>query len=69
MARELSSVIDHVGKLRELNTEGVEPTAHSAWGADLMRDDEPSPSWSPEMVLANAPTRSGNFFEVQAILD
>ncbi len=68
-AVELSSIVAHIDKLSELNTDSVEPTAHASRAGSVMRDDVPVPSWSVERVLANAPHRVGDLFEVQAILE
>ena len=66
---ELSSVVDHIAKLRELDTDAVPPTAHAVPVDNVLRDDIVAPSWPPEAVLANASRRVGDLFEVQAILD
>jgi Asp-tRNA(Asn)/Glu-tRNA(Gln) amidotransferase C subunit len=36
---------------------------------DVTRDDEVRSCWPPADVLANAPRRSDDLFQVQAILD
>ena len=69
MTEQLSSVLDHIARLQEVNTADVPPTAHVALVENVMRDDEVRPSWSPDAVLANAPHRTDDLFEVQAILD
>lgn len=69
MTEQLSSVLEHIAVLQQVNTDGVAPTAHSVAIHDVMRDDEVRPSWPPADVLANAPRRSDNLFQVQAILD
>ena len=66
---ELSTVVDHIAKLSELDTDGVPPTAHAIPVDNVLRDDIVAPSWPAEAVLANAPQRVGDLFEVQAILD
>ena len=66
---ELSSVVDHIARLRELDTTSVPPTAHAIPIENVLRDDVVKPSWPPEAVLANAPRRVDDLFEVQAILD
>lgn len=66
---QLSSVLQHVSRLQDVDTDGVEPMGHAVPMKDVMRDDEPRPSWHPAAVLANAPSREGDAFEVQAILD
>jgi aspartyl-tRNA(Asn)/glutamyl-tRNA(Gln) amidotransferase subunit C len=55
MASELSHVLDHIEKIRELDLEGVPPTSHVVDVAGALRADEPRPSLPPEVVLAPAP--------------
>ena len=69
MTAQLSSVLDHVGRLQEVDTSGVPPTSHVVPLQNVMRDDEVIPSWPPNDVLANAPRRVDDLFEVQAVFD
>jgi aspartyl-tRNA(Asn)/glutamyl-tRNA(Gln) amidotransferase subunit C len=55
MATELSAVLDHVERIRELNLTDVEPTSHAVDVAGVMRADEPQPSLPREVILAAAP--------------
>ncbi len=55
MAAELSKVLDHIEKIRELDLEGVPPTSHVVEVADALRADEPGPCLPAEIVLAAAP--------------
>lgn len=55
MGRELSSVLDHIEKIAELDLEGVEPTSHVVPLENVLRDDEPRPSLPRERALAEAP--------------
>jgi aspartyl-tRNA(Asn)/glutamyl-tRNA(Gln) amidotransferase subunit C len=66
---QLSSVLDHIGRLQMVDTSDVPPTSHVLPLQNVMRDDEVRPSWSPGAVLANAPRRQDDLFEVQAIFD
>ncbi|MGI8826059.1 MAG: Asp-tRNA(Asn)/Glu-tRNA(Gln) amidotransferase subunit GatC [Chloroflexota bacterium] len=66
---QLSSVIDHVAKLSEVDTSAVESTAHIGGVVSVMREDEARPSWDREAVLANAPRSINGYVEVQAVLD
>ena len=68
LAVELSSIVDHVARLQEVDTTGLEG-AGDLGSPTVMRDDEVAPSWPVEKVLANAPHRSDDLFEVQAIFD
>jgi aspartyl-tRNA(Asn)/glutamyl-tRNA(Gln) amidotransferase subunit C len=55
MAGELSKVLDHIEKIRELDLEGVAPTSHVVDVTDALRPDEPRPCLPPEVALAAAP--------------
>ena len=57
---ELDDILDYVDQLRELDVEGVEPTAHAMPRTHVMRDDEVSGrSLERDRVLANAPAVVG----------
>lgn len=55
MAAELSHVLGHIDKIRELDLAGVTPTSHVVEVTDALREDEPAPSLPPEVALAAAP--------------
>jgi len=55
MAGELSKVLDHIEKIRELDLEGVAPTSHVVDVTDALRPDEPRPCLPPDVALAAAP--------------
>jgi aspartyl-tRNA(Asn)/glutamyl-tRNA(Gln) amidotransferase subunit C len=55
MGRELSHVLDHIEKIRELDLQGVPPTSHVVDIAGVMRADEPEPSLPAEVAVASAP--------------
>ena len=55
MRRELSDVLGHVEKIRELDLDGVEPTTHVVAITNALRADVPVPSLPVEAVLAAAP--------------
>jgi aspartyl-tRNA(Asn)/glutamyl-tRNA(Gln) amidotransferase subunit C len=55
MAAELSKVLDHIDKIRELDLEGVPPTSHVIDMVNALRADEPEPSLPAEVALASAP--------------
>lgn len=60
MARELSAVLDHVAKIRELDLDDVAPTAHVVEITGRLRPDEPRQSLSREVALAQAPAVSSD---------
>jgi len=55
MGAELSKVLDHVEKIRELDLEGVRPTSHVIDVSNVLRADEPTDCLSAEAALASAP--------------
>jgi aspartyl-tRNA(Asn)/glutamyl-tRNA(Gln) amidotransferase subunit C len=55
MAGELSKVLDHIEKIRELDLEGVPPTSHVVDVVNALRADEPRPSLPVEVALQSAP--------------
>lgn len=55
MAAELSHVLDHIEKIRELDLEGVAPTAHVVDVVNALRADQPQPSLPREVILRAAP--------------
>lgn len=64
MARELSSVLEHVETIGELDLEGVPPTSHVVEVSGGLREDAPRPSLPREVVLSQAPAVSGDGFLV-----
>jgi aspartyl-tRNA(Asn)/glutamyl-tRNA(Gln) amidotransferase subunit C len=66
---DLSSIVEYIEKLNELDTDSVEPLAHCLPVHNVFRDDVIRPSLTVEQVLANAPQRVDDFFKVPKILD
>ena len=64
MSRELSTVLDHIEKISELDLDGVPPTSHVIEVENVMRADEPGPSWPVERVLELAPDPTETGFRV-----
>ena len=69
LARELTAILDYVNQLKEVDIEGVEPTAHAVAVNNVFRADEVRPSFDPDTALANAPDRESSFFKVPKVLD
>jgi aspartyl-tRNA(Asn)/glutamyl-tRNA(Gln) amidotransferase subunit C len=55
MSEELSKVLDHVERIRELDLDDVPPTSHVVDLGSVLRPDEPTPSLPREVILAAAP--------------
>jgi len=65
-AEQLNAILEAVGKVSELDLEGVEPTAHPLDLVNVWAEDEPRPSLTVDEALANAPDREGDSFRVPA---
>jgi aspartyl-tRNA(Asn)/glutamyl-tRNA(Gln) amidotransferase subunit C len=68
---QLASILGYIEKLKELNTDGVEPTSHTLPLSNVWREDglRPVPGASPEGLLSNAPEREGPFFKVKKVIE
>jgi aspartyl-tRNA(Asn)/glutamyl-tRNA(Gln) amidotransferase subunit C len=64
MSNELSRVLDHIERIRELDLQDVPPTAHVVDLVNALRADEPRPSLPAEVALASAPEPTGGGFGV-----
>ena len=65
MASELSHVLDHIEKIRELDLEGVPATSHVVDAPAPLRADEPGPCLDRDVVLSSAPEPVDGGFGVQ----
>ncbi len=69
LAIELAAILDHLAKLNELPTTGVEPTSHVIPMTNVFRDDSVGAPLTREAVLEGAPERDGEFFKVPPIIE
>ena len=69
MRDEMSHILENVDVLRQVDTEGVEPTGHSVDLETVMRDDVAGASWPAKELLANAPSTEDDFIRVRAVLE
>ena len=66
---QLSAILDYAQRLNTLDTGAIPPTATVLPLRSVMREDVARPSLSVDEILANAPARSGDAFEVHVILE
>lgn len=69
LADQMSGILTYVEKLNELDTKGVEPTAHVMDINNVMRDDVIVESLSQERALANAPEKAAGHYKVPRIIE
>ncbi len=68
MREQLSSILEHITVLQEIDTDQIPPTAQVNALDNVLRDDEVRPSLPQAAVLANAPQSRDGFFEVRAVM-
>ncbi len=68
-AGELSQILDSFEKLKELDTEGVEPTDHVLPVVNVLRADKSRPGLSTQAALQNAPEQAANMFQVPRVVE
>ena len=66
---QLGKVLGYVEKLKELNVDDVEPTAHASPLSNVLRKDELDDSLCRDDVLRNAPECSNGLFVVPKIVE
>jgi aspartyl-tRNA(Asn)/glutamyl-tRNA(Gln) amidotransferase subunit C len=66
---QLSRILEAVGKLSEVDTSSVGPTAQVIALENVMREDVARPPMSREAALAEAPRREGGLLRVPVVLE
>ena len=71
---QLGSILGYIEKLKELDTQNVQPTSHVLPLANVWREDKAEPSTSAtlgsaEDILGNAPEREGPLFKVKKVIE
>lgn len=68
-SEQLSEIITHFDVLNGVDTEGVEPTAHTLPLRNVMTDDVSRPSMPRETILELAPASEEGYLRVRAVLE
>lgn len=69
LAKELSSILDFVAQLDEVDVTGVAPMTGTQAMALRQRDDVVTDGGNTAAVLSNAPQRTGDFFVVPKVVE
>ena len=64
MAGEMSTILEHVETMNELDLEGIEPTTHVVPLQNVLREDVPRASLPRERALEQAPDAADGGFRV-----
>jgi len=65
---QLGQILEHAGKIAELDTGAVEPTAHAIPTVNVLRADKIGPELTADEALSNAPAREADAFAVPKIV-
>jgi aspartyl-tRNA(Asn)/glutamyl-tRNA(Gln) amidotransferase subunit C len=69
---DLNGILEHIDKLKEIDTTGVEPMAQVLFDAEetaTLRDDIVVPPLGDEAALANAPQSGAGYFKVPKVIE
>ncbi len=69
MQVQLSSILETIAKMADVDTSQVGPTAQVIALENVMRDDEVRQPMPREAALANAPLREGPMLRVPVVLE
>ncbi len=69
LQEEVSSILDNIAVLNEVDTQSVPPTAQVTGLSNVMREDGTWQSLPAADVLANAPRRLDDFFLIQPVFE
>lgn len=67
--KQLSSILEYVGKLTEVDTKSVEETAQVTGLKNVYREDKVEPSLPQDVVLSQAKATHNGYFKVDAVLE
>ncbi|TFH17557.1 MAG: Asp-tRNA(Asn)/Glu-tRNA(Gln) amidotransferase subunit GatC [Lentisphaerales bacterium] len=67
--KQLEGIVGYVNKVREIDTTGVEPTAHGRSVQNVFREDMAREGLTTEEVLRNAPAQRDGLFVVPKIVE
>jgi aspartyl-tRNA(Asn)/glutamyl-tRNA(Gln) amidotransferase subunit C len=66
---QLNHILDQYLVLSELDTASIPPTAQTIELENILREDAPRPSLSPDEALLGAPERQGDYFVVPVVVE
>ena len=69
MMQDMSEIVDWVEKLREVDTEGVEPLTTMSYEINALRDDRVGEHLEHERALLHAPKKDADYFRVPKVLE
>ena len=69
MLSDMNNMLQFVEKLKEVNTEGIEPLTTMSYEINALREDDLKPHLDHERALESAPKRDDHYFRVPKVLE
>lgn len=66
---DLEKIIGFMGKLSELDTEGIEPLVFMSDEINVLREDVAKVTVTQKEALSNAPKKDSDYFRIPKVLD
>lgn len=68
LIKDMGDILSWVEKLKELDTDGVEPLTHMTQEVNVLREDKARKTITTSEGLKNAPDQDSTFFKVPKVL-
>lgn len=71
LSGQLSKILDYIDKLKELNTDDIEPlrSLHEEQKRNVLREDVKQQCTLSKNILDNAPSRRGDYFRIPKVIE
>lgn len=69
LSSDLSSILQFVDRLKEINTENIDPTSNSLDQQLILREDSSINQNTADEILQNAPEKELNFYVVPKVIE
>ncbi|MEJ6776426.1 MAG: Asp-tRNA(Asn)/Glu-tRNA(Gln) amidotransferase subunit GatC [Crocinitomicaceae bacterium] len=66
---DLERILEFIDKLKQVETENVEPLIYMTNEVNRLREDESKVTLSQEEVLKNAPKKDSDYFRIPKVLE
>ena len=69
LSGQLSKILGYIDKLKELNTDGIEPLRTLNQKRDVLREDIRQQCTLRQNILDNAPSRRDDYFKIPKVIE
>jgi aspartyl-tRNA(Asn)/glutamyl-tRNA(Gln) amidotransferase subunit C len=69
MMKDMTAIVEWVEKLKEVDTEGVEPLTTMSYEINVLREDEVKGHLPHDRAMVNAPKKDQDYFRVPKVIE